>query len=85
MNGWIINLWDSAQCREEVRHGFTPVFHFEDGKPCFEVWFWHCDLYRWFVMSYHRDPRLEEQGVVYFHPDESPGQLRARFARLAIH
>jgi hypothetical protein len=84
MNGWIINLWDSADCREETRQQ-PPIFYFTDGAPCFEVWFWHCDLYRWFVMSYQADPRLEAQGVVYFHPDETPDHLRARFKALAIN
>lgn len=82
MNGWIINLWRTEDCRTEVRNQ-EPVFFFSDGQPCFEVWFWHVDLYRWFVMSYRRDPRLEAQNVVYFHPDETPDQLRARFAQYA--
>ena len=82
MKGWIINLWDAAQCREELRH-HAPVFYFDDGVPCFEVWFWHADLYRWFVMSYERNAALEAQGVVFFDPRETPDQLRARFAALA--
>lgn len=82
MNGWIINLWDAQYCRQEVRQQ-TPVFYFDDGDPCFEIWFWHSELHRWFVMSYHRDPAFEAQGVVYFHPDETAEHLRARFQALA--
>lgn len=78
MNGWIINLCDAKQCRQEVRQQ-PPVFFFEDGDPCFEVWFWDGELHRYFVMSYMRDPAMEAQGVVYFHPDENPAEFRARF------
>lgn len=81
MIGWIINLWSAADTRTEERHQ-PPIFLYDDGQPCFEIWCWHAELARWFCMSLVADPRLEAQGVIYIHPDETPDQLRARFERL---
>jgi hypothetical protein len=82
MNGWIINLLDAAQCRREVRYQ-KAIFFFEDGDPCFEVWFWDGELHRWFVMSHTSDPAMVAQGVLYFSPDEDAASFRARVASQA--
>lgn len=75
--GWIVNL-SRSDATQEVEREQAPVFTFVDGEPCFEVWFWHRDLKRWFVMSRYHDPMLMSHGVVFFTPEEAPDRLRAR-------
>lgn len=48
----------------EVRRQ-PPLFYVDD-EPVYEVWFWHGELSRWFVMSTTYDAGLFRQGVVYF-------------------
>jgi hypothetical protein len=68
MNGWIVNLWDpwlsAPQTRQEMR--MQPPLFYLDEDPVFEVWFWHSELNRWFVMSASYNATLQSQGVVYF-------------------
>lgn len=64
--------------REEERSQL-PAFHLEDGYPIFEVWFWHDDLERWFVMSREVNARLASTGVIYFF---GVPQLKAWIAHL---
>jgi hypothetical protein len=48
------------------------VFSLKSGDPVFEVWFWHSELRRWFVLSRSFNTLLQAQGIVYF---EDPAQL----------
>lgn len=77
MRGLVIN----PHCPDwpmDVERNQLPIFYLSTGEPVFEVWFWHATLKRWFVMSTTRDLNMESQGVVYFHPRESPDGLRER-------
>lgn len=77
MRGMIINLWDGElpqdspwRTREEWRENHPVLFEVPDHEgvkfPVFEVWFWHSEFRRWFVMSRLTDPRLAAEGVIYF-------------------
>ena len=84
MRGWIINLHstDPAQTREEERDQEPAIYLPGSGEPVFEVWFWHAQLARWFVMSKRADPLMQAKGVVYFDPDEVADSLRERIRSL---
>lgn len=63
----------------EVRHQ-TPVFVLEpEGCPVYEVWYWHDELRRWFVMSRVYNAQLAATGVVFFY---GMNQLKAWIAHL---
>jgi len=69
MLGWIIGLWDEylpASLTRQVERKQPPLFFLRGTEPVFEVWFWHIELGRWFVMSKTFDIALKAQGVVYF-------------------
>jgi hypothetical protein len=75
--GWIVDLYERENtCL--VERDQLPVFFFDDGQPCFEVWFYHQRLQRRFVMSMVANPTLEAAGVVYFSPKDTPEALAAR-------
>jgi len=85
MVGLILNVEDDRlapdspmRTREEDRQQ-PPVFLLEDGYPVFEVWYWHADLGRWFVMTRTYRPELVEHGAVLFFGIE---QLKAWIAYL---
>lgn len=80
MEGLVLNVHDDRlpdgspwRTRFEVRHQ-PPAFVLDDGFPVYEVWFWHEELRRWFVMSRVYDARLAAAGVVFFYGIE---QLKA--------
>ena len=63
-----MNLWDEFLPQPQTRQEFRqqpPVFYL-DADAVFEVWFWHSELRRWFVMSKSYNLELQQQGVVYF-------------------
>lgn len=66
--GWIVNL-STDECRETMRAGPAAVT-LDDGSLVFEVWYWHQELRRWFVMAPAPDPNMRAQGVIYYHPDQ---------------
>jgi hypothetical protein len=84
--GLILNYHDDRlppdspwRTRHEVRHQ-PPVFVLEDdGYPVYEVWYWHDELSRWFVMSRVYNARLAAMGVIFFFGIE---QLKAWIAHL---
>jgi hypothetical protein len=76
--GWVVNLSRPEYTTTEYRPWQRPVFFFDDGAPCYEVWFWCAAVSRWFVMATLQHDALTQQGVVFFSPDETPEQLRAR-------
>ena len=85
MIGLILNIEDDRlapdspiRTREEDRHQI-PVFVLEDGYPVFEVWFWHADLARWFIMTRVYSEALAGAGAVLFFGVE---QLKAWIAHL---
>lgn len=84
-HGWVINLSRPEYSTTESRPWQRPVFFFEDGVPCYEVWFWCSVVSRWFVMSTVQHDALAEKGVVFFSPDETPDQLRARIRAIDPH
>lgn len=81
MRGWILNL-SRADASYEVTRDQEPVLDL-DGDPVFEVWFFHAQTKKWFVMSLREDPAMAREGVIYFHPHEVPGGLRARLHALS--
>lgn len=63
--------------REEDRNQ-DPVFLLKDGFPVFEVWRYHEELARWFVMAKAYDPAMVAAGVVYYSTlDELRAAIRA--------
>lgn len=77
--GWIVNLSRDDGTRE-VEREHEPVCTTDDGEPVFEVWFWHAQARRYFVLSRGpHDVRALASGVIYIHPDDVPDALRARF------
>lgn len=73
-SGWIVNLDDTART-EQVLRAQLPIFYFDDGEACFEVWMFHKPLQRWFCMTaLPHDPRA--QYVTFFSPHDVPDRLR---------
>lgn len=86
MDGLILNWNDDRlppdspwRTRYESRRQ-PPVFELDDGFPVYEVWFWHDELRRWFVMSRVYDAQLAAAGVVIFFGVD---QLKAWIAYLS--
>jgi len=78
VEGWIINLWDDSQTREVTREQ-PPVIYLPDGgEPVFEVWFWHAQVFRWFVMSRSFNVNYQRGGVIYFDPSRDGWKNRLR-------
>jgi hypothetical protein len=73
----VVNLSDPTRTREEARD-CEPLFEFEDGFACWEVWFFSARFQRWICMALRRDSEQETRGVVYLLPHESPHILRDR-------
>lgn len=75
MRGLIVNL--STQKVEAVDRDGPAAVTLDGGVPVFEVWNWHQELRRWFVMAATPDPNLQAQGVVYYRPDQVHNLPRA--------
>lgn len=68
--GLVINVANPEGDRE-VERSQEPCVVLDDGTPVFEVWYWHCDLKRWFVMTNEPgDPSLI--GTIAFRPSQIP-------------
>ena len=78
MWGLILNASDPERTKDDLRYQ-NPVFVLDDGYPVFEVWFYHWELQRWFVMSHVTDPALAAAGVVFF---ATLDQLRQQIRQL---
>jgi hypothetical protein len=73
MLGWILNATTPEESLLLDRVDQQPLYYSE-GVPVFEVWFWHRELRKWFVMI--ADPiRLAKQDAIGFHPLCGRGRL----------
>jgi hypothetical protein len=75
---WIINLWDSSRTYETVRMQPPVIYLPQSNDPVAEIWFWHVEVERWFVMSRSFNLNAQRAGVVYFDPTVAGWKDRLR-------